>query len=279
MTSSPEFPCGLHFGEEIRSLDVGTVRLAEVRYASRSRIPPHVHGRPHICVVLAGGYVEEIGRLRFDCGPASILYHAAGVVHANELPDGGTRCLTVGLDPGRLDSASVAARLGGSSAVHRGTPTRLALRLAEELTLHDDLSALVTEGLVMAILDELARGPRIDLGNEPPPWLARVHARLREEFRSSPTLAGLAAEAGVHRTHLARAFRQHFDCSVGEFIRQLRVESACRELRETRRPLASVAYGAGFADQSHMTRMFGRWVGVTPARYRRLAGALRAFNT
>lgn len=247
------------------------MRLTEVRYVSSSRIPTHVHGNPHICVVLAGGYVEEIGGLRVDCGPATILYHAAEAAHGNEISNGGARCLNVALDPAALDADPVWARLCDSAAVHRGVPTKLTLRLTEELSTSGDLSALAAESLVMELLAEFVQGPQMNVGGEVPPWLVRVHARLREEFRAPPSLASLATEGGVHRTHLARAFRKHFECSVGEFVRQQKVAAACHELRETRRSLATVAYSAGFADQSHMTRTLRRWVGVTPGHYRRLA--------
>lgn len=246
------------------------MRLAETRYAPDGRLRPHAHGSPHLCLVLAGGYEEEVGRTRLDCGPLTLLYHAAGAVHANRFAAGGARCLNVEMDPLALGVDRLLARLGGSSVVQRGTPTPAALRLARELDLRDDLSPLATETLVSEIVSELAREPRLALRSEPPAWLLRVHERLREEFARSLDLARLAEEVGVHRTHLARAFRQHFGCTMGQFVRQRRVELASAELRRSDRPLASVAYAAGFADQSHMTRVFKRFVGTTPGRYRRL---------
>jgi AraC-like DNA-binding protein len=41
--------------------------------------------------------------------------------------------------------------------------------------------------------------------------------------------------------------------------------------RPRREPLAEIAASAGFADQSHFTRVFRRQVGTTPARYREQA--------
>jgi len=80
------------------------------------------------------------------------------------------------------------------------------------------------------------------------------------------TLAGLA---GVHRVHVARAFRDHLGCTVGDFVRRLRVQRACELLTGTTIPLSDVAMRAGFFDQSHMTRVVKRFLGVTPAALRR----------
>jgi AraC-like DNA-binding protein len=44
-------------------------------------------------------------------------------------------------------------------------------------------------------------------------------------------------------------------------------------LRDREMPLADVAITCGFADQSHFTRMFTRFVGVSPGAWRRRAEA------
>jgi AraC family transcriptional regulator len=57
----------------------------------------------------------------------------------------------------------------------------------------------------------------------------------------------------------------------------LRLAWAAAELARGGKPLAEIAAGAGFADQSHFTRIFRRHVGTTPARYREQARS-RAFQ-
>jgi AraC family transcriptional regulator len=80
----------------------------------------------------------------------------------------------------------------------------------------------------------------------------------------------VAQAAGVHPAHLARGFRTYFKTSLGSYIRRLRVEFAARELVQSEASLATVALAAGFADQSHFTRLFKRHTGFTPNAYRRL---------
>jgi AraC family transcriptional regulator len=73
--------------------------------------------------------------------------------------------------------------------------------------------------------------------------------------------------------HLARAFRTRYGVSVGEYGRRLRLEWAAAEVARSDTPLALIAARAGFADQSHFTRVFKQHIGATPGAYRRVVQA------
>jgi AraC family transcriptional regulator len=83
-----------------------------------------------------------------------------------------------------------------------------------------------------------------------------------------PTLSQLAAEVGVHPIYLARSFRKHYRCTVGEYVRRLRIETACREISVSRKSLSEIATASGFYDQSHFSNAFKRYTGMTPAEFR-----------
>lgn len=91
-----------------------------------------------------------------------------------------------------------------------------------------------------------------------------VHAHLDEAV----TLEDLAASVALSRFHFARRFRRSTGTSPHDFVLRLRVEQAKMMLTRTSAPLLDIATRCGFADQSHMTRVFNRYVGVTPGRYR-----------
>ena len=82
----------------------------------------------------------------------------------------------------------------------------------------------------------------------------------------------LAAAVGVHPSHLMRAFRQHHGCTVGEYVRRLRLEYACHLLSTTATSLTQTALDAGFAGQSHFNRAFKAFTGMTPSEFRGLSG-------
>jgi AraC family transcriptional regulator len=64
-------------------------------------------------------------------------------------------------------------------------------------------------------------------------------------------------------------FRQQYGCTVGDYVRKLRLDFASRQLATSSASLAAIALAAGFADQSHFTKAFRRASGMTPAEWRR----------
>ena len=101
------------------------------------------------------------------------------------------------------------------------------------------------------------------------PWLGDARDRLHADVAARPSLAELAAGVGVHPVTLARAFRRTFGCTIGEYLRRLRIERAAEQLATGTQPLAEIALAAGFADQSHFSNVFRRRVGMSPSAYRR----------
>ncbi|HKR63637.1 MAG TPA: helix-turn-helix transcriptional regulator, partial [Thermoanaerobaculia bacterium] len=93
-----------------------------------------------------------------------------------------------------------------------------------------------------------------------------------------PRFADIAREAGVTPAYLARAFRRATGQTMGEYLRGLRAKRAASLLASTFESLADVALTTGFADQSHLCRVFRAQYGITPLRYRALMRST-AFKT
>ena len=74
--------------------------------------------------------------------------------------------------------------------------------------------------------------------------------------------------AGCSRYAAYRAFHQAYGLAPSDYQRQLRLRAA-RRLIAQGRPISEAAARAGFADQSHLSRWFGRCYGVTPGGYQR----------
>jgi AraC-like DNA-binding protein len=81
------------------------------------------------------------------------------------------------------------------------------------------------------------------------------------------SLAELAELTGVSRFRLLRGFAREIGTTPHAYLVQRRVRLA-RQLLAAGQTPAQAAIQAGFADQSHMTRVFVRQLGITPARYR-----------
>jgi AraC family transcriptional regulator len=100
--------------------------------------------------------------------------------------------------------------------------------------------------------------------------MKRVEEILRDRFSEQITLEEIARIVGIHVVHLCRQFRRVHGCTIGEYIRWLRVQKACTLLASSEITLAELALIVGCSDQSHFSSIFKRQMGVTPGQYRHL---------
>jgi AraC family transcriptional regulator len=252
-------------GISVTSADVNGLTLSELRFPDYLQQPfePEL---PYLAIVLEGALVKSFSRRAIELDRACAVTMPVGATHGARFGADGARILTI-----RQRSATdSAARCFDRLVELRGRElTWLAWRLAAELRASDAAAQLAAEGLALELLAATTRDVRVERRpGRPPAWLRTAEERLRARLTDRIGLGELAEEVGVHPTHLARAFRAHYGLSVGEYGRRLRLAWAAAELARGETPLAEIAAGAGFADQSHFTRVFRQHVGVTPAVYR-----------
>jgi AraC family transcriptional regulator len=232
-----------------------------------TRFRRHEHGGVHVCVVLEGGFVEREASGWRDVAPGTVRVSGAAR-HDCDFGPAGARCLLLELDDAPLE-VDAPRYLAGDRLL-----AGLARRLDAVGSEADPARSFDLPGLTAEFLAQIARrlGGRI---GPPPPWLGRVRDRLHDSAGSVP-VALLAREAGVHRVHLARTFRDHVGVPITAYARQIRLQAARRLLAADELPLAGVAARAGFADQSHLTRVMHEAWGTTPGALRR---TLHPFKT
>jgi AraC family transcriptional regulator len=248
--------------------------LTDYAYRPGHRIPMHSHVRSYFSLIVAGGYEETYGSRNRMCQPATVVFHPAGERHAERIGRAGARVFSVEVASHWLGQTPDYRTVLEEPVDFQGGPlSRLAFRLYREFRRPDAFSPLAVEGLMLEFAAERARHKNRPGRVRPPRWLTRAQEVLSARFVAPPSLAELAAEIGVHPVHLARAFRACLGCTVGDYVRQLRVEYACQRLTASDASLVDIALDAGFADQSHFARTFRRLRGVTPTAFRRLSGS------
>ena len=98
---------------------------------------------------------------------------------------------------------------------------------------------------------------------------AKLVSRYIDENIDQPLrLIDLANVARISVTHFLRQFKRRFGCAPHVYVMQRRIERAQRLLSKTSLSIKEVAASSGFADQSHMTRAFQKYLRTTPAAYR-----------
>lgn len=108
-------------------------------------------------------------------------------------------------------------------------------------------------------------------GGRLPSRAAERFACFRRDLGGRVPLGELASETGRSKFQALRAFKRRFGLTPQMYQLRVRLGLAQKSLRAGGLP-ADVAVELGFVDQSHFTRHFKRFVGVTPAAYARGAG-------
>jgi AraC-like DNA-binding protein len=91
---------------------------------------------------------------------------------------------------------------------------------------------------------------------------------VESNLAADPSVADLARASSMSISSFARAFKRTLGVPPHQWLLRRRIEKAKRMLRSSNEPLADIAVACGFADQSHLTRVFVRYVGATPRRWR-----------
>jgi AraC-like DNA-binding protein len=246
----------------------GIERL-EARFVGQA-FSPHRHDTYAIGITLSGVQTFRYRGARRYC-----LAGQGHVLHPDEMHDGsagtaeGFGYKIVYIDPSLVQQALGAKPLPfvsdpivEKSVVRDALPPAL-WRLEEPI---DDLAHIE---IVTAVADLLRRASRTDLKKQSPLRLAsllRVRDLIVADPTSRPSIGTLEGLSGLDRWALARQFRAAFGTCPSNFRTMRQLDRARRMIRGGL-PLAEAALEAGFADQSHMSRMFKRAYGLTPAKW------------
>jgi len=206
-------------------------------------LPRHRHLEPYALVVIAGGFEQTsyAGRVLVSAG--DVLVQPTLDCHANRLSSRGAQIL-------RLPWTHVE----GAGGVHRLRDVDGVVRLAAR-----DVRAASE-----LVRTEVALSDPVDGESDWPDMLARDIRRGR-----AGRLAEWAVRNGLAVETLSRGFARLYGVAPARFRVEWKARGAWLRVIGTEDTLASIAAGAGFADQAHMTRSIVALTGAPPSRWRR----------
>lgn len=95
---------------------------------------------------------------------------------------------------------------------------------------------------------------------------------LLANLEAPPTLIALARYAGLCATKLKRGFREIFNTTVTDTLRDARLQSARRLLAKTDLPLKAIAEQVGYSDAASLSHAFRSHFGIAPGQVRERRG-------
>jgi AraC family transcriptional regulator len=243
----------------------------------------HAHTRPTIFLLLDGTHHDRSPRQTWEQAELTAIFHPVTEPHATEVGPDGMLGLNVEYPHEWLSEYGLRfGDLGGCRMLDSASSRLTVLRLLGALLEAGPSAVAELESAAFELLDHCVVLARLPHQSRAPVWLSRVDEYLRAAFQLPISLRDVAHEVGVHPVHCARVFRRHRGCSVGLYLRMLRLISAGQLVVCRGQSLSQAAYRVGFADQPHFTRLCRRALGFSPktlARIRRgLVTDIRGFN-
>lgn len=232
-------------------------------------------------------------------GPVDITYKVDGKSVARHIPRGGVFFLPAGhecdvLLHAALDSTHIYLRSDLFADSEHETPDLiggLAPMLGEKDAVLEHLAAAIgdtiTGGLPASSLfvDPIAKAianrfiainyhqPAVDTEKHPQRLNNRQMQRIRDfveaNLETDIRLDMMATICGRSTEYFVRLFKATTGVSPYQYVLNVRIERAKVLLGDEARSIADIALQCGFSHQEHLTRMFRRFTGVTPGRYRR----------
>lgn len=264
---NPVLPAGQWYAEVTGSREVAGLGLTRTRFPAGHQAPRHSHERAFFCLTLQGAFTESYGRTAQECRPSTLLFHPPADPHSDRTHAEGC-CFIIEIGVPWLDRLRQSGIVLEEPVAFEGRLPALAARLYREWSDPDEASGLAIEGLALEMLAEASRRNTKVLERGDPRWLKQARELVAARFSENLTLDEIAAAVGVHPVHLARTFRQRYHRTLGDYIRELRLEFATRELCGSDTPLLEIALAAGYCDQSHFSTSFKRHTGMSPGRFR-----------
>ena len=215
------------------------------------------------------------------CKPGEMLLIPAGVNYSSLWHDPGEFSL-LGVSPQFFEQvADESIRVKQVELIpHLGVSDPLVQQIG--LALKADVEAIYPVGRMFG--ESLATGLVIHLLKQYSVWqpqllsdkkgrlserqLQKVFQYIQDHLEQDVALSEMASVLNLSQYHFCRLFKQSTGVAPHQYLTQCRIERAKQLLRTTQLTITEIAFAVGLNNHSSFTRLFRRYVGITPKEFR-----------
>jgi len=262
------FEKGKYLGVNKRQQAYGDIFLSNTCYNKELQSDWHYHENPFFSFLFSGGSVENRKSECIECIPGQIYFYNWHEPHKNTNYQENTQNFNIELDAHWLKTLDInETAITGSFSIQSPDIKFTIVKLFKEFLRSDDLSGASINLLTLELLQQLCR---TSITRHRPVWVNQLKEILHDHWSENLSLHHLASLLNIHHVTISKYFSRYFDCTLGEYVRKIRVEKALGLVRSTSLSLSAIAYECGFADQSHFIRTFKDQTGFRPNEFRKL---------
>ncbi len=260
---------GQFFGQTNETIHLNGITITDTEY-THPYVDWHYHENAYFTFILQGSVIEGNKKEVYRCTSGSLLFHHWQDAHYNVKPDGYTRGFHLELDQTFLSSAYLELKIPNGSISISDPNVKFGLyQIFKESKLNDINIELNIQSLLLNVFTSMHRSNQTKLDKQPV-WVKRIEELLYEATEKKLSLLDLSSELDIHPVHLSRDFPKYFGCTLGTYMRKIKIEKAMQLIPNKYLSLTDIAYKCGFADQSHFLRCFKEMLSINPTQFRKI---------
>lgn len=140
--------------------------------------------------------------------------------------------------------------------------TRAIDQIPAQNTMTMEATVTITQALVAYMLSNQWVAP------DRSEFIRHMDEYIANNLHRTITVDDIVSEFHIRRTRLYTVAEEYLGCSIAKYIRQQRIDHACRMLRTTDLSITEIAYAVGFSDYGHFSRVFHHNCGISATTYR-----------
>jgi AraC family transcriptional regulator len=226
----------------------------------------HYHENPHLCFLLQGGDVESRNNRLYKRKTGDVYFYYAGEKHASVSRQSVSKHTVIEFGKTFLGNYAVSESRIEKAVKNNLDAKFLILKISREMLFDDDCSQLAIQTLLLDLLnysETFCREPA-------PKWVKILDDLLKDRWNERVSLEELSAATQKHPVTISKHFRKYFSCTLGEYLRKLKIEKSVSLIKNSEMSFTEIAFYCGFADQSHFIRNFKQMTGFLPKDFRNI---------
>ena len=259
-------------------------------------VRPHWHHYVELLYIIDGSIMADNNGKEFYLNPDDmILFHQGDVHSMYSVSNRPSRFVVIKFDIGRLViNATATPKLAyilnkvrksdennvyfpAGDNIERGLKEHFERLIREmeqkeigyDVRVHSELNIILVEIVRMW----KNRGLNLDVSgaaiNEDEISLMGILEYMDSHVEDNIRVDALASRCNMSYSHFARRFKEIYGRSCKDQLELLKIEKAEEMLTTTDSSLNEISQNLGFSDCSHFIRVFKKWKGITPGRFRR----------
>jgi AraC family transcriptional regulator len=258
---------GKSTGKIINSVNSDGVIIMTAQYSiEECNYGMHYHENPQICFLFQGMDIESRNNLLYERKPGDVYFYHAGEKHGAISRQSISKNTVIEFGKTFLGKYEV-AESQIEMAVKDNLDTKfLILKMQQEMLIADSSSQLATQTLLL----DLISSSKYLYNQSPPKWVRLLVDLLNDRWNEQVTLNELSMATATHPATISKHFRKYFSCTLGEYLRKLKIDKSIPLIKNSGMSLTDIAYHCGFTDQSHFTKNFKQMTGFLPKEFRNI---------